>query len=59
MADIAVTAIGKNMRLYYATDYGTPIWVEIEKVVNVSAPDVSKSINKIMSRESGWQYCLS
>lgn len=58
MADTAVTAIGKNMRLYYATDYGTPTWVEIEKVVNVSAPDVSKSINKIMSRESGWQYAV-
>lgn len=58
MADTAVTAIGKNMRLYYSEDYGTPVWAEIEKAINVSAPDVSKSINKIMSRESGWQFAV-
>lgn len=58
MADTAVTAIGKNLKLYYSDDYGTPVWVEIEKSINVNLPDISKSINKIMTRESGWQYAV-
>lgn len=58
MADTAVTAIGKNLKLYYSDDYGTPVWVEIEKAINVNLPDISKSINKIMTRESGWQYAV-
>lgn len=58
MADTAVTAIGKNLKLYYSEDYGTPVWVEIEKAINVNLPDISKSINKIMTRESGWQFAV-
>lgn len=58
MADTAVTAIGKNLKLYYSDDYGTPVWTEIEKAINVNLPDISKSINKIMTRESGWQFAV-
>jgi hypothetical protein len=58
MADTAVTVIGKNLKLYYSEDYGTPVWVEIEKAINVNLPDISKSINKIMTRESEWQFAV-
>lgn len=58
MADTAVTVIGKNCKLYYSDDYSTPVWTLIDKAVNVSLPDISKSVNKIMSRESGWQFAV-
>ena len=58
MADTAVSVVGKNCKLYYATDYGTPTWIEITKAVSVSVGDLSKTVNKIMSRESGWQFAV-
>lgn len=58
MADTAVSVVGKNCKLYYSTDYDTPAWVEISKAVSVSVGDLSKTVNKIMSRESGWQFAV-
>lgn len=58
MADTAVSVVGKNCKLYYSTDYGTPVWVEITKAVAVNVADLSKTVNKIMSRESGWQFSV-
>ena len=59
MADTAVSVVGKECKLYYATDYGTPVHVEIKKSVSVSVADLSKTVNKIMSRESGWQFAVA
>lgn len=58
MADTRTAVVGKQCKLYYSDDYGTPVWAEIEKAVNVSLPTISKTMNSIQSRESGWQSAV-
>jgi len=58
MSDTKVSISGKECKLYYADDYAVPVWNEISKAVAVSVGDLSKTISKIMSRESGWQFAV-
>lgn len=58
MADDKTAIVGKECKLYYSDDYGTPVWVEIEKAINVGNPTVNKTMNQIESRESGWKSAV-
>jgi hypothetical protein len=58
MADSMVSVVGKNLKLYYSEDYGTPVWAEIKKAINVSHPTINKTMNSIQSREIDWNSAV-
>jgi hypothetical protein len=55
MADTKTAVVGKECKLYYSDDYGTPVWTLIDKAINVGHPTINKTMNTIASRESDWQ----
>jgi hypothetical protein len=58
MADTKTAIVGKECKLYYSDDYGTPVWAEIDKAINVSHPTLGKTMNSIASREIGWNSAV-
>jgi len=56
MANEAIAQVGKDCKLYYAADIdASPTWTLISQAINVSLPDISKTMVEIMSRESTWK----